>query len=84
MCQIEFQLLIIVTNHSLQMDNADRSKVRKRKDRKNCKARAKYRLMQKAKAMREENLKTYNSWLLPDKLAFAMNNYTHYNILILR
>ena len=75
MCQIEFQLLIIVTNHSLQMDNADRSKVRKRKDRKNCKARAKYRLMQKAKAMREENLKTYNSWLLPDKLAFAMNNY---------
>ena len=31
--------------------------------------------MQEAKAMRVENLKTYNSWLLPDKLAFAMNNY---------
>ena len=31
--------------------------------------------MQEAKAMRVENLKTYNSWLLPDKLAFAMNIY---------
>ena len=40
--------------------------------------------MQEAKALSEENLKTYNSWLLPDKLAFAINNYTHYNILILR
>ena len=31
--------------------------------------------MQEAIAMREQNLKTYNSWLVPDKLAFAMNNY---------
>ena len=31
--------------------------------------------MQEAKAMSEQNLKTYNYWLLPDKLVFAMNNY---------
>ena len=75
LCQIEFQLFIIITSHLLQMDNANRSRVRIREDKKNCKARVKYCLMQDAKAMGEENLKTYNSWLLPDKLAFAMNNY---------
>ena len=57
------------------MDNANHSKLRKWKYKRNLRARAKYRLMQGAKILSEENLKTYNSLLLAHKLDFAMNNY---------